>query len=258
MRATISLFAMKAANPDLFKEFQVPQGLDKETLTDKIFMECVELEMVYPNPFVLQGLIGVWSKSRLDVWQHLFNTTQYEYNPIENYDRKTDEWETGDSKSTEERDLQRTSEEAEERKTDSSRESGTTTGVTGSSTITNSGQDEVEHSKAGFNAVSLVPDERTITNPGSSSSTQVKSDTTVKGDESGSVSESGTTTGTETDTGTVKRGGSNVVHRAGNVHGNIGVTTTQQMIEQERAVAQFDLYKLIAEEFKCEFCLLVY
>lgn len=258
MRATISLFAMKTANPNLFREFQVPQGLDKETLTDKIYMECVELEMLYPNPFVLQGLIGVWSKSRVDVWQHLYNTTQYEYNPIENYDRKTDEWETGDIKSTEERNLTRDSEETTDRTVGAIKGGVTTTGVDGTSTITNDGQDEVEHSKAGFNAVSLVPDERTITKPGATSTSTVKSDTAFKTDETENVTEDGTVTRKDTDTGTVKRDGSNAVHRAGTVHGNIGVTTTQQMIEQERAVAQFDLYKLIAEEFKCEFCLLVY
>lgn len=258
MRATISLFAMKAANPDLFKEFMVPQGLDKDTLTDKIYMECVELEVLYPNPFVLQGLIGVWSKSRLDVWQHLYNTTQYEYNPIENYDRKSDEWETGESLDNVSRNLEREHEESTNRKTNTEHGGGTTTDVEGASTITNAGQDEVEHSKVGFNAVSMVPDERTITKPGATSQSTVKSGTTFSTTETEGKTEDGLVTGKVNDNETVKRDGTNVVRRGGKVHGNIGVTTTQQMITQEREVAMFDLYKLIAEEFKCEFCLLVY
>lgn len=40
--------------------------------------------------------------------------------------------------------------------------------------------------------------------------------------------------------------------------GNIGVTTTQQMIEQERNIADFNLYDIITEDFKQRFCLLVY
>lgn len=40
--------------------------------------------------------------------------------------------------------------------------------------------------------------------------------------------------------------------------GNIGVTTSQQMIEQERNVAKFNLYDTITEEFKLRFCILVY
>lgn len=42
------------------------------------------------------------------------------------------------------------------------------------------------------------------------------------------------------------------------ISGNIGVTTTQEMIEQERKVWMFNLYKLIAEEFKQNFCVMVY
>lgn len=40
--------------------------------------------------------------------------------------------------------------------------------------------------------------------------------------------------------------------------GNIGVTTTQQMIESQRNVVQFDLEKFIADDFKQAFCLQVY
>lgn len=40
--------------------------------------------------------------------------------------------------------------------------------------------------------------------------------------------------------------------------GNIGVTTTQQMMEQERNIADFNLYDIITEDFKQRFCLLVY
>lgn len=45
---------------------------------------------------------------------------------------------------------------------------------------------------------------------------------------------------------------------SGRVHGNIGVTTTQAMIEQERNVAKYNLIDVIIEEFKLRFCLLVY
>ena len=40
--------------------------------------------------------------------------------------------------------------------------------------------------------------------------------------------------------------------------GNIGVTTTQQMIEQEREIAKFSIINYIAVSFKERFCLLVY
>lgn len=40
--------------------------------------------------------------------------------------------------------------------------------------------------------------------------------------------------------------------------GNIGVTTTQQMLEQERKIAEFNMISYIAQAFKQRFCLLIY
>lgn len=44
----------------------------------------------------------------------------------------------------------------------------------------------------------------------------------------------------------------------GRAYGNIGVTTTQQMIEEERRISDFDMDHVIIQEFKKTFCLLVY
>lgn len=41
-------------------------------------------------------------------------------------------------------------------------------------------------------------------------------------------------------------------------HGNIGVTMTQQLINAQRDVVQFDIIQYIVDSFKQRFCLLVY
>lgn len=46
--------------------------------------------------------------------------------------------------------------------------------------------------------------------------------------------------------------------RKGVAKGNIGVTTTQQMIEEERRIAHFDIYSQIVADFKRFFCIMVY
>lgn len=46
-------------------------------------------------------------------------------------------------------------------------------------------------------------------------------------------------------------------HRA-RMFGNIGVTTTQEMIEAERRVVSFDIADIIAKEFRQQFCIAVY
>lgn len=40
--------------------------------------------------------------------------------------------------------------------------------------------------------------------------------------------------------------------------GNIGLTTTMQMLREQRDVVKFNLYDIITEEFKYRFCILVY
>lgn len=42
------------------------------------------------------------------------------------------------------------------------------------------------------------------------------------------------------------------------IHGNIGVTSSQQMIEQERNIARFDIYEMILDDFIEKFCVTVY
>lgn len=48
-------------------------------------------------------------------------------------------------------------------------------------------------------------------------------------------------------------------HFESHIHGNIGVTTSQQMLESELdLIPRFDLIDFIADDFKSEFCLYIY
>ena len=46
--------------------------------------------------------------------------------------------------------------------------------------------------------------------------------------------------------------------RSARIWGNVGVTTTQQMIEEERRVSQFNIMDYIIESFIKRFCLMIY
>lgn len=50
----------------------------------------------------------------------------------------------------------------------------------------------------------------------------------------------------------------NYLRHGGRIHGNIGVTTTQQMIEEELELRKFDIYETIANMFEEEFIVRVY
>ena len=58
------------------------------------------------------------------------------------------------------------------------------------------------------------------------------------------------------DSGQVKNDGT--VERWRQEHGNIGVTTTQQMIKEEVDVADINIYQIIIDDFKQRFCIMVY
>ncbi len=49
-----------------------------------------------------------------------------------------------------------------------------------------------------------------------------------------------------------------VIEHTGRLYGNIGVTTSQQMLQSELDIAKFNLYDQIADIFCEEFCLMIY
>lgn len=72
----------------------------------------------------------------------------------------------------------------------------------------------------------------------------------------GDTTENGNITNTEKEN--VNDGRNRNHTRTGRAHGNIGVTTSQQMIQSERDLVVFNLYDVIAESFIENFCLMVY
>ena len=94
--ANLSPLGLYRWDESIFDLMQIPQALDRNVLIDNLLAETAELEVLYPNPVVFKNLVGVWSQKNIDVWNRLYATTQYDYNPIENYNR----YETGSDGST--------------------------------------------------------------------------------------------------------------------------------------------------------------
>ena len=72
----------------------------------------------------------------------------------------------------------------------------------------------------------------------------------------GDTTENGSITNTEKEN--VNDGRTEKHTKTGRAHGNIGVTTSQQMIQSERDLVVFNLYDVVAESFIENFCLMVY
>lgn len=226
--ANISPLGLFNWDNTIFDLMVIPEELDRETLINNLLAETAELEVLYPNPTVFKNLLGVWSNKELSVWKKLYNTTRYEYNPIENYDRY-EEGTHGD------RDTHQQS--------GSDTHSDTTT-HTGTDTTDATGKDE--NYIASFDTVAVGDDD------GLQKKTRDESE--------------GNTT-TTYDTITANSGQSNFGKKISetnegehtlHAHGNIGTTTTQKLIEEERNIDLFNPYDIIIEDFKMRFCILIY
>ena len=186
MNSTISILGLYNADPSLFDEMQLPEAIDRETVVNGILLKCSELEILYPEPAYMKNAIRIWSAYRVTVWQSLYDTTQYEYNPIWNKDG--------------------TVTETEKRNTESS--------ASGSGT----GQQSVK----AFNESNWADHTKNT---------------------SSSKADSKETEG---------------ITRERREQGNIGVTTTQQMIKEEREISEFNVIQYIIDDFQNEFCVQVY
>ena len=105
-------------------------------------------------------------------------------------------------------------------------------------------------------------DTRTISDNGSVQNKIAGFDASALVDhDSGTSSRSGTDSITGTDRTELTHGEkiADAGTRTSRIHGNIGVTTSQQMLESELdLVPRVNFYRYLAEEFKRRFCILVY
>lgn len=230
MSATVSLLGLKRLNDGILGELVVPDGVDVELVKDNLLAETAELEVIYPDALFMQAMIGRWSAKELPIWERLYKTTLLEYNPIENYDRMEEWTEAEDTKKNTEADATGTS------KTDTD---GTSTRESNTDGIIND-----QKYVSAYNEVEFTPTERDNNTQNEKNNSEQKDVGTV------SVKTSAENTTDET--------GNRNLLRKGRAHGNIGVTTSQQMIEAERDVALYNIIDVIINSFKNRFCLQVY
>lgn len=249
-RPTLSVYGLYQYDNSLFDDLHIPEGMNKETLVDNILLECAELETIYPALPFLKIAIGKWSDKELPVWEKLYETTQYEYDPIYNKDAHYTETET------ETRDLHGSSSQT------ASSQSTETRNLQNSKTtnLTDQLTNDLAASKTDTNKVSAYDSntyqnreqtESSATDTGTATTTHTGTET-IKDTGTDATNSTGTGSASTTDSGTITRS-----HNR-REYGNIGVTTTQRMILEERDIDKFNIYDFIVNQFKMRFCILVY
>ena len=196
--------------------------IDRDTLKDNLLMDTAEMEILYPDASFLKLAIGAWSKKQVPIWSELYASTQYEYNPIWNVDGKV----------VEDRDLEGTDYRTDDHSTERTHDD--TMERTHDDTIT------ADSSTYGYNSSTAAPTDK------------------VETGHDGTITDAHTGTITDKDTGTIKHDTSDTGTVTTTRQGNIGVTSTQSLIKEQRDVVQFNIMDYIINDFKNRFCLLVY
>lgn len=153
-------------------------------------------------------------------WEELYKSLNYEYNPIHNYNMSETETEelrevSGKTKNT----------------TDNYTHNGSTSANSNSS---GSSSDNQDNSTYGFNSVSSVPTDESDT-------ARTYNDGTVS---SGTSSDTSSNTSNDVESGNRDNTNSRKLDKSG----NIGVTTTQKLVREERELWLFDFFQTIYKQ----------
>lgn len=284
MRSSMSIYGMYSYDPTIFDNFhfpleQEPAHYGKEMYVERILLDALDLELVYPDPVFMKRAIQIWSLSMVNNWDHIAHALLKAYNPIENYNRtetwtdtdnRTENWTDTDNRTetwnhggttddTGTVDVKRT--DNLKQKTGANNKTGGVVEVTDGGTETNSAiaypSDNWKHNTKTETDKTIVTTtdnsdiiDQTVDNTGTQ-------DTKTTNNLHHSVTENGGSTigGTLGRTGSV---GGSVTH-TGNISGNIGVTTSQQMVQAEIDLRiQNNLIDIVVRDFIQKFCILVY
>lgn len=256
--ARLSIMGLYNYNENVFEGFNVPEGMDRQTAINEILLECAELEIIFPSFTTMKLAIANWCKIESPIWERLYNTELLNYNPLWNVDGDVTETRTVEraKTGTDSRELSATGSDS---KTITGNESGSNSGqrnITGTEETDGTGTETTQ--KPGYNSSDLVITEQknnTISN---------NTDTTTSETFSGTDGRERTETETGSRTSGENATGENSENENVNetLHtrrtGNIGVTSSQQLLREERDVSTFSTYKYIVNSFKKRFCILVY
>lgn len=256
----LSVLGLYQIDKTLFNELVIPNELEKETLINNILIDCAELEVLYPNPNILKSAIGFWSKSRIKSWNDMKDVLIVEnYRPFINLERKEKGYDL------ETRDLNTKGTESLNSKTIGTNDSTTnsTTNSSGTNETTSSSTQDLDSTTtnkvSAFNSSNFENKEQSI----------VDSTTSTSGEESQETSEEITneTTNESNDSSTTTSSNNSNIDNTGTIkneyehtfEGDSAMFTKQNIIEQEMELRlKYDLYKIIIDEFKMKFCLLIY
>lgn len=261
MQITSTLWGMEeyfnSKKESLFDNIRIPTAIDKQVLVDTILVEAGEFQIIYTNGDMLQRAITVWFERKYKMLERWAKAIDIDYEPLENYNR-TERWtDTSDGTTTNTGSRNsKTNTTGSDGGTDT--ENGTVDNKTTDSTTIGNQADTSETQVSAFNSSTYSPEHKVLSTAGGRSDSSTGTDKTTTANtltRTNTHENESTLVDTTTDNGTSK----NEAEHEGHMFGNIGVTTSQQMLEAEMNLwAKIDIYREAAEMFVQEFCIMVY
>lgn len=220
--ASTGLLDLLYYDDTIMDNFTVPDGLDRQLALDTIYQRCGLTPLYHPDPAWLKFYVGRWCSKNAKTWEELYKTTIQDYNPIYNYDRteETTDTQSGTRKLSE--------------------DTSSNTKQNGDTSVTDTSRDSIEHTVSADNSDNYEPGYKDASSRQDTQASESSNRVDVTGDRA--VDE----TTYETHSHKLR------------TYGNIGVTTTQEMLEAQRKVVRYNIYNEIADSFKEEFCLYIY
>ena len=269
---------MSEHNDPLFKNLSVPTGMDKDQLINAILYKGAEFGVLCADPHFMQSMIKIWSDRYHHTLERWVNALSIDYDPLENYDRRED-WidngvrsRTGKSSlsgsevGTESKD--NTENSADVRTSTTSEASSNHNNVSQTTADVKTGNQTDDHKVSAFDSTAYQNKDKTEMNSGNTDTTVTSTGSAGDSDINGSINDVSSRQASDKLFGSDSRirnenkddsesEDHSSVH-TGRTHGNIGVTTSQQMLQAELDIARFNLYDEAADLFLSEFCIYVY
>ena len=272
--AKMTLIGLYNYDQTLFNGLTFPTGIDKDIAVNEILMRANEFCALYTDPDFMKIQIGIWGQKHFRTFEKWITALNIQYDPLHNYDRH-EEWKDGrglktSSKTTADYNNDRTANLTDKNtiNTQDMRRADLNENVINDLKDTNGqmfpGSDETEVSA--YDSSSYQPKEKVTHDIG-----------TIENYRTGNVSTdtTGTDTIDHTGTNTVTHSGTDKVNtkgtmadttgsetenssHEGHLYGNIGVTTSQQMLRDELELQRWNIYENIADIFVDEFCIQIY
>lgn len=239
----LTLIGMSNNDAAFFDSLTLPETYDKDLFINTLLLEHGEKCVLYTNPDFMKSAMAIWSSKWELELTRIFDALTAEYNPIHNYDRNEETTETDKPDNV----ITRT-----HNNTDTQTNNNTDTTTNRYDVVTTQNIDSTSENKiSADNSGDYQPQDKNISNAGK---TTVGNDGTITDAHTGTITDAHT--GTITDT---EKGIRSNVERKSHVWGNIGVTTSTQMIESETLIrAKRNLYDIATRLFANELLIGIY